>query len=208
MSKSLGNVISPVQDIIPRYGADVLRLWVSSEDYKSDNTIGFNILDRLSESYRKIRNTFRYILGNLRDGRFSPTEDGYSITNELDKWILHRLAILGGQMKKAYEEYEFHTAYQEALKFCTIDLSQLYFDMIRDSLYSDDNPDRPNSVSPSRRSSLAALKIILDHLNVWFAPILSFTMEEVYQTLEKKNNKSIFQELWPDCSHWVNQASI
>ena len=204
MSKSLGNVISPVQDIIPKYGGDVLRLWAASEDYRSDNTIGFNILNQLSDSYRKIRNTFRYMLGNLQDGRFSPTQEKTGITNELDKWILHRLALLGNQMKRAYQDYEFHTVYQRALRFCTIDLSQVYFDIIRDSLYCDDSPDKV--VSSSRRSSLTTLRIILDHLNVWFAPILSFTMEEVYQTLGQKNNKSIFQELWPDCSHWIDQS--
>ena len=205
MSKSLGNVISPVQDIIPKYGGDVLRLWVASEDFRSDNTIGFGILDQLSDSYRKIRNTFRYMLGNLQDGKLFPYLDESAITNELDRWILHCLAVLGDQMKKAYEAYELHTAYQRALKFCSVELSQLYFDIIRDSLYCDDNPIGANSISSSRKSSLAALKTILGCLNVWLAPILSFTMEEVYQTLEHKEHESIFQEAWPDCSHWLNQ---
>ena len=209
MSKSLGNVINPIKDIIPKYGADVLRLWVASEDYRTDNTIGFNILDQLADSYRKIRNTFRYILGNLRDGRLTPASKEELIVDELDLWVLHRLELLGKEMKGAYEKYEFHHVYQKALKFCTVDLSQVYFDIIRDSLYCDGNPAQAPTPggSPRRDSALQTLLIIIKHLNVWLAPILSFTMEEVYQLMGKaRAGKSVFEEIWPETSHWESTA--
>ena len=228
MSKSLGNVISPTEDIIPKYGADVLRLWVSSEDYRTDNTIGFSILNQLSESYRKIRNTFRYLLGNLQDGNFIYETNPSFITHELDIWILHRFSTLGKTIKKAYENYEFHHVYQEALHFCTIDLSQIYFDIIRDSLYCDAHPNfenkRLNTTNPTsstrnnrntrekrRNSALQTLSVILKNLNIWLSPVLSFTMEEIYQILnqsgqqeEKEKKQSVFNEIWPELSEWEN----
>ncbi len=208
MSKSLGNVVSPIEDIIPKYGADILRLWVASEDYRTDNTISFNILNQLSDSYRKIRNTFRYLLGNLQDGELTPILNSDKIKDELDLWILNRLEILGQEMKKAYQNYEFHNAYQKALKFCNTDLSQIYFDIIRDTLYCDVHPEQvKNQIENTtrREAALITLSIILKHLNVWFAPILSFTMEEVYQlNRQNKEPKSIFEEPWPEASGWKN----
>ena len=154
MSKSIGNVISPSKDIIPKYGADVLRLWVASEDYRTDNAIGPTILDQLADSYRKIRNTFRYLLGNLGNLReeisFFKQQDVDQMTqvinHELDLWVLHRLELLGKDMQESYRNYEFHNVYQKALLFCTIDLSQIYFDIIRDALYCDASPMRKHTI--------------------------------------------------------------
>jgi len=204
MSKSLGNVISPVTDIIPKYGADILRLWVSSEDYRTDNRIGFDMLERLSESYRKIRNTFRYILGNLGDGKTSSGLTPELVHDEIDLWALHELASLGEKLKKAYENHEFHQVYQRVLAFCTVTLSNTYFDIVRDRLYCDARPDSESSdeFAKKRNSSLAALKIIFENLLVWLAPVLSFTAEEIQRLYNPE--KSVFELTWPDISKWQN----
>jgi len=207
MSKSLGNVISPVKDIIPKYGADILRLWVSSEDYRSDSRIGFPMLDQLSEAYRKIRNTFRYILGNTMDGKAAAYLTDADVTEPIDRWVLHELYETGEKIKKAYQNYEFHAVYHTALKFTTVTLSNLYFDIIRDRLYCDVNPaeSQGNSVNPfqsRRNSSIAALRIIGDSLMTLLAPVLSFTMEEIHQILYP--GKSVFENLWPDLEKWKN----
>lgn len=207
MSKSMGNSISPVQDIIPKYGADILRLWVSSEDYRTDNKIGFSMLDQLSDAYRKIRNTFRYILGNIKDGKESESLSETNITEKIDLWVLHETSLLEEKIKKAYDNHEFHSVYQRVLQFATVTLSNHYFDMIRDRLYCDINPDNPtkNSVYTDRRnSSIATLKIIADNLMLWLTPILSFTMEEIHQILYP--GKSIFEKTWMDLSKWKNKA--
>ncbi|MDH4262254.1 MAG: isoleucine--tRNA ligase [Spirochaetia bacterium] len=205
MSKSLGNVISPVTDIIPKYGADILRLWVSSEDYRTDNRISFDMLDRLSDSYRKIRNTFRYMLGNLSDGKSADTLNHSQIKEEIDLWALHELASLGEKIKNAYENYEFHLVYQRILAFCTVTLSNTYFDIIRDRLYCDSRPDQNNDdeFSAKRLSSLSALKIIFENLLVWLSPVLSFTAEEIQQLYNPE--KSVFELIWPDISNWKNE---
>jgi isoleucyl-tRNA synthetase len=205
MSKSLGNVISPVTDIIPKYGADILRLWVSSEDYRTDNRISFDMLDRLSDSYRKIRNTFRYMLGNLGDGKNTNAINPSQIHDEIDLWALHELAALGEKIKKAYESYEFHQVYQRILAFCTITLSNTYFDIIRDRLYCDAQPDNAKSdeFTAKRSSSLATLKIIFENLLVWMSPVLSFTAEEIQRLYNPE--KSVFELTWPDISSWKNE---
>ena len=207
MSKSLGNVINPIEDIIPKYGADILRLWVSSEDYRTDNTIGFDLLERISDNYRKIRNTFRYILGNLQDGALLPKENPSAITEKIDLWVLHELSLVEEVVKKAYEQYEFHLVYHKILYFCSTTLSQMYFDIIRDSLYCDSNPLKPIN-SKHRDSSLNALNIILNRLNGWLAPILSYSMEEIRILLNKKRNEtgSIFEQPWLSASNWKNDT--
>ncbi|MDH4199752.1 MAG: isoleucine--tRNA ligase, partial [Spirochaetia bacterium] len=209
MSKSIGNVISPVTDIIPKYGADILRLWVSSEDYRTDNRIGFDMLERLSDSYRKIRNTFRYMLGNLNDGQNTGNLNENLIQEEIDLWALHELSALGEKVTAAYENNEFHQVYHRILSFCTITLSSTYFDIIRDRLYCDNSPSGTNSKVPDefakkRLSSLSAVKIIFESLLVWLAPVLSFTAEEVQRLYHPQ--KSIFEHLWPDIQKWKNSA--
>ncbi|RME91679.1 MAG: isoleucine--tRNA ligase [Candidatus Hydrogenedentota bacterium] len=200
MSKSLGNVISPIDDIIPKYGADVLRLWVSSEDYRTDNRIGFENLDQLADAYRKIRNTFRYLLGNLQDQK-APKEA--KITQEIDKWILHRLATLSEDLIQAYETREFHLIYHKVLRFCTLDLSNGYFDIIRDRLYCEGAPSMP--FTESRLSALKTLEILLQNLVIFIAPVLSFTAEEVYSLIKEESDPAtVFALNWPDLSSYKN----
>jgi isoleucyl-tRNA synthetase len=181
MSKSLGNGIDPTKDIINIYGADVLRLWVSSQDFKDDVKIGKESLKVISEQYRKIRNTFRYLLGNLSEHK---PEDAVSLQemHEVDRLYLSKLSFLVSEICSAYEKYQFHNIYQKVINFCTVDLSQEYFEIIRDRMYCDPK------ASITRRSSCTALSIILETLAVYLAPILSFTSEEVWEAYGKKNS--------------------
>ena len=188
MSKSLGNVIAP-EDILKKYGADILRIWVASSNYAEDLRIDYSILDQHAESYRKIRNTFRYLLGNLRDTFDDTILENIDLKNlpELEKFMLHKIYRLNINFSKYFKNYDFHNLYKELLNFCTVDLSAFYFDIRKDTLYCDPtNSDR-------RKSTLILLNIILDSLLKWFAPILSFTTEEIYQLISKKH-KSIHLE--------------
>lgn len=177
-SKSLGNTISP-QDIIKQFGADVLRLWVSSTDYRSDISNSMNIFKQSGEAYRKLRNTMRYLLGNLYD--FDLTQDAVAPADmpELDRWALMKLEQLIETVRAAYEAYEFHVVFHAIYKFCVLDMSAFYLDVCKDTLYTE-KPD-----SPVRRSIQTVLYRIADALTRLLAPILSFTMEEVYQYLPK-----------------------
>ena len=192
MSKSLGNVIAP-EDILKKYGADILRIWVASSNYAEDLRIDYSILDQHSESYRKIRNTFRYLLGNLNDKFENIDLDKIDIKElpELEQFMLHKIYVLNSNFNGYFKNYDFHNLYKELLNFCTVDLSAFYFDIRKDTLYCD-----PIN-SKKRKSSLILLNIILDILLRWFAPILSFTTEEIYQ-LVKRKNKSIHLEKFLD----------
>ena len=176
MSKSKGNVIAP-QEIIDKMGADVLRLWVASEDYREDVRISLEILDRISDAYRRIRNTFRFLLGNLGD--FDPDKDvmAYEELEEIDQWSLHKLSDLVGRLKRAYDQFEFHKVYHFVHTFCVVDMSSLYLDIIKDRLYVEAETSR------ERRSAQTVLYQLVHHLVRVLAPILPFTMEEVYQSL-------------------------
>ena len=188
MSKSLGNVIAP-EDILKKYGADILRIWVASSNYAEDLRIDYSILDQHAESYRKIRNTFRYLLGNLNDKFENVDLENINFENlpELEKFLLNKIYNLNERFKKYFLNYDFHNLYKELLNFCTVDLSAFYFDIRKDTLYCDPiNSDK-------RKSSIIILNILLDSLLRWFAPILSFTTEEIYQLVSKKN-KSIHLE--------------
>ena len=188
MSKSLGNVIAP-EDILKKYGADILRIWVASSNYAEDLRIDYSILDQHAESYRKIRNTFRYLLGNLNDKFENIDLENINFENlpELEKFLLNKIYNLNERFKKYFVNYDFHNLYKELLNFCTVDLSAFYFDIRKDTLYCDPiNSDK-------RKSSIIILNILLDSLLRWFAPILSFTTEEIYQLVSKKN-KSIHLE--------------
>ncbi len=185
MSKSLGNVISP-EDILKKYGADILRIWVASSNYAEDLRIDYSILDQHAESYRKIRNTFRYLLGNLND-KFEEYELEKVDVNklpELEQFILHKIYKLNLDFEKNFKNYNFHNLYKDLLNFCTVDLSAFYFDIRKDTLYCE-----PKN-SDKRKSTLLLLNIILNSLLKWFAPILSFTTEEIYQLISK-SKKSI-----------------
>ncbi len=185
MSKSLGNVISP-EDILKKYGADILRIWVASSNYAEDLRIDYSILDQHAESYRKIRNTFRYLLGNLND-KFKENDLEKVEVNklpELEQFILHKIYKLNLDFEKNFKNYNFHNLYKDLLNFCTVDLSAFYFDIRKDTLYCE-----PKN-SDKRKSTLLLLNIILNSLLKWFAPILSFTTEEIYQLISK-SKKSI-----------------
>ena len=188
MSKSLGNVIAP-EDILKKYGADILRIWVASSNYAEDLRIDYSILDQHADSYRKIRNTFRYLLGNLND-KFEEIDlenlDPESLP-ELERFILNKVYSLNERFIKYFKNYDFHNLYKELLNFCTVDLSAFYFDIRKDTLYCD------NLNSSKRKSCIIVLNILLNSLLKWFAPILSFTTEEIYQLVSKKN-KSIHLE--------------
>ncbi|HKZ47142.1 MAG TPA: isoleucine--tRNA ligase, partial [Thermodesulfobacteriota bacterium] len=179
MSKSLGNVIAP-QEVINKHGAEVLRLWVAGEDYREDIRISEEILKRLSEAYRRIRNTFRYILGNLYD--FDPEKDivSYSDLTELDRLTLHRLAKLTERVLKAYETFEFHIIYHSIHNFCNVDLSALYLDILKDRLYI----SRPDS--KARRAGQTTIYYVADYLVRLIAPVLVFTSDEVWQFMPKE----------------------
>ena len=188
MSKSLGNVIAP-EDILKKYGADILRIWVASSNYAEDLRIDYSILDQHSESYRKIRNTFRYLLGNLNDNFEEINLEKLNLKElpELEQFMLHKIYYLNLNFNKYFKNYDFHNLYKELLNFCTVDLSAFYFDIRKDTLYCD-----PKN-SEKRKSTLLLLNIILNSLLKWFAPILSFTTEEIYQLISKKK-KSIHLE--------------
>ncbi len=188
MSKSLGNVISP-EDILKKYGADILRIWVASSNYAEDLRIDHSILDQHADSYRKIRNTFRYLLGNLNDNFEKIDLEKIDLADlpELEQFMLHKIYILNKNFKNYFNNYDFHNLYKELLNFCTVDLSAFYFDIRKDTLYCD-----PIN-SKKRQSTIILLNIILNSLLRWFAPILSFTTEEIYKLLFK-NDKSIHLE--------------
>ena len=187
MSKSLGNAISP-EDILKKYGADILRIWVASSNYAEDLRIDFSILDQHAESYRKIRNTFRYLLGNINDDNEEINFEKIDIDllPELEQFMLHKIYLLNENFIKCFRIYDFHNLYKELLNFCTVDLSAFYFDIRKDSLYCDPTD------SKKRQSTILLLKVILTSLLRWFAPILAFTTEEIYKIIGHK--KSIHLE--------------
>ncbi|MBN2059742.1 MAG: isoleucine--tRNA ligase [Deltaproteobacteria bacterium] len=187
MHKSAGNVIAP-EELIKNYGAEIIRLWVAGEDYRDNIRLSKEILQRLTEAYRRIRNTCRYLLGNLDD--FDPEKNrvSYEQMQELDKWALHRLQEVNEFILRSYEEFEFHPVYHTLHNFCVIDLSSFYLDIIKDRLYV----SPPNSIA--RRSAQTAMYEILQVLIRLMAPILSFTADEVWQYM-KKNDEG------PSCVH-------
>ena len=201
MSKSLGNIMAP-EDILKKYGADILRIWVAASDYAEDLRIDNSILEQHAESYRKIRNTFRYILGNLNDKYEKVNFEKLDISNlpELEQFMLCKIFKMNLMFEKNFKIYNFHVLYKELLNFCTVDLSAFYFDIRKDSLYCD------KIDSPKRKSTIIFLNILLEILLKWFAPILSFTTEEIYSLLKINSNKSIHLENFPKIpSKWNDQ---
>jgi len=200
MSKSVGNVVAP-QEVIDKFGADILRLWVSSENYTEDVRISEGILKQIAESYKKIRNTFRFMLGNLFD--FSP-ERGipYDELEEVDRWALNRFYEVANEILSSYEEFAFNRVYRSVYNYCLNDLSSIYLDMAKDTLYCD-FPD-----SRRRRSAQTAIYQILTGLNVLLAPILSFTMEEVYSHIPHRDEESVFLEEFPPMCEEIDEDLI
>jgi isoleucyl-tRNA synthetase len=172
MSKSLGNTVAP-QDIIKQYGADILRLWVAQSDYSDDLRIGKEIINTTVDSYRKLRNTVRWLIGNLAHRRADETVD-YRDMPELERLVLHKLKSLDALVREAYETYDYKRVVSALSNFMNIDLSAFYFDIRKDALYCD-----PLS-SVRRRASLTVLDHVFDALTAWLAPILVFTMEEAW----------------------------
>ncbi len=182
MSKSKGNYIVPEQ-VIEKYGADVLRLWVTSLDYHSDVRVSDDILKQLSETYRKIRNTARYILGNLCNGKgFNPDTDMVALDKleDIDKWALSKYDTLIEKVTKAYEDMDYYHAYHAINSFCVVDMSNFYLDILKDRLYCEKEDGE------SRRAAQTAMYIILSGLTRLIAPILSFTADEIWQELPTK----------------------
>jgi isoleucyl-tRNA synthetase len=171
MSKSLGNTVAP-QEVIDQYGADILRLWVAQSDYTADLRIGKEILKGTADSYRRLRNTMRFLLGSLADF----TEDQRVQVEdmpELERWVLHRLTELDGVVREGYGSYDFQGVFQAVFTFATADLSAFYFDVRKDALYCDGDTAR-------RWAALTVLDALFHRLTTWLAPVLVFTMEEVW----------------------------
>ena len=195
MSKSVGNVVAP-EEVIKKFGADILRLWVAAQDYRDDIRISQEILTRLSEAYRRIRNTCKYILGNLSD--FEPAKDSVEPAKmpEIDRWALHQLELLKEKVLTAYNEYEFHVLYHAVNGFCTVEMSAFYLDILKDRVYTSRND------SLQRRSAQTVMYRILDTLLRLIAPVLSFTADEAWQYLPGEHEKSVhfasFPQLQPE----------
>ncbi len=191
MSKSLGNTIAP-QDIIKKHGAEILRLWVSAEDYREDVRISDEIINRLVEAYRRLRNTARFLISNLYD--FDPAA---AVSNEdldeLDRWILHRTQMVLSRCREAYERYEFHAVFHTLNNFCAVDLSALYLDIVKDRLYCE------GKTSMKRRAAQTAVYRILDVLVHLMAPVLSFTAEEIWAYMPDADRRapSVFLSSFP-----------
>jgi isoleucyl-tRNA synthetase len=190
MSKSVGNVVSP-QDILKQHGADIIRLWVAMIDYRDDMAIGNEILSRIADAYRKIRNTARFLLANLSD--FDPAKDmvPWSELEDLDRWAIDRSNELIARCRRAYEEFDFHVVYHRALDFCTVDLSSRYLDITKDRLYTE------GAESTKRRAAQTAMYIMLRALNGVVAPILTFTADEIYEFVPGKTEESVHLTLFP-----------
>ena len=189
MSKSLGNVIPP-QKVVNTLGADVLRLWIGSTDYSGEMTVSDEILKRSADSYRRIRNTMRFMLANMQG--FDPNKDLLSIDKMLvlDQWIVSKTADLQSQVVNGYDEYNFHLAMKMILNFCTNDLGGFYLDIIKDRQYT------TQADSLARRSAQSALYHIAHAMVRWMAPVISFTAEEVWQYLPGASNESVFLQTW------------
>ena len=191
MSKSLGNGIAP-NEVVQKYGADILRLWVASSDYQTDVRISNEILKQLSDAYRKIRNTARFILGNISD--FDPDTDLVSPEKmePIDRWALHRFNQLIEQAKHGYETYEFHDAYHAIHNFCVVDMSNFYLDVLKDRLYVE------KADSATRRAAQSAMYLILDGMTRLISPILAFTSDEIWRSMKHRKSENAERVLYND----------
>lgn len=202
MSKSKGNVVAP-QKVMDTYGADILRLWTASTDYSGELTISDEILKRVAESYRRIRNTLRFLLANLAD--FDAKQDMLPVNEwlEIDRYALYLVSKLQTEVLADYERYEFHLAVQKFVSFCSEDLGGFYLDILKDRLYTS------GETSHARRAAQSALHHITHAMMRLMAPILSFTADEIWQTLGLDADKSVFEELWYSLpAHGLNDADL
>ena len=191
MSKSLGNQMFP-SEIINQYGADILRLWVASVDYREDVRISDNILKQVSDSYRRIRNTARFILGNISDFDYKNDKVSFEDMYEVDKWALNKLERLKNKVEEYYEKYEFYNLFNEIQYFCGIEMSAFYLDIIKDRLYVE------KTDSKLRRSAQTVMVEILEFLVRAIAPVLSFTAEEIWEKMPEtlREEESVHLAQW------------
>ena len=198
MSKSVGNTVAP-EDVTKQYGADILRLWVAQSDYTADLRIGPEILKGVADSYRRLRNTMRYMLGAL--SAFTEADRvPASEMPELERYILHRLAELDTVVREGYSKYDFQGVYQQLFNFCTVELSAFYFDIRKDALYCDGD-------TPRRRAARSLMDILFHRLTTWLAPVLVFTMEEVWLERFPGDDSSIHLQDIPETpADWKNAA--
>lgn len=199
MAKSLGNATAP-QDVVKQYGADILRLWVAQTDYAVDQRIGPEILKGVADSYRRLRNTLRFLLGAL-DGFEEGERVAAAEMPELERWVLHRLAELDRVVRAGYAAFDFARVIQQLFQFCTVDLSAIYFDIRKDALYCD------AADSPRRRAARTVLDLLYFRLTTWLAPLLVFTMEEVWLERFPGEESSVHLQDFPETpAEWLDPA--
>jgi isoleucyl-tRNA synthetase len=189
MSKSLGNTVSP-QKVMKTLGADIIRLWVASTDYRGEIAVSDEILKRTSDAYRRIRNTSRFLLANMAG--FDPATDKLAQADmlALDQWVVARALELQKEIEQAYLDYNFHLVYQKVHNFCAVDLGGFYLDVIKDRQYTTQADSR------ARRSAQTALYHVAEALVRWISPILSFTAEEIWQAMPGERGVTVFTETW------------
>ncbi len=189
MSKSVGNTLVP-QKLTSTLGADVVRLWIAATDYSNEMSVSDEILKRMADSYRRIRNTLRFLLGNMHG--FDPVRDSVAFNDlvAIDQWAISKAFALQNDIVTAYRNYEFHKIYQEVHNFCVVELGGFYLDILKDRLYTTGAESRP------RRSAQTALYHLADAMVRWLAPILSFTAEEVWTFMPGERSESVFLNTW------------
>ncbi|MCR8550381.1 isoleucine--tRNA ligase [Salipiger sp. P9] len=198
MSKSLGNTIVP-EEVVKQYGADILRLWVAQTDYTADQRIGPEILKGVADSYRRLRNTMRFLLGAL--GHFTEADrvDAADMP-ELERWVLHRLAELDEKVREGYRSFDFQSVFQSVFTFCTVDLSAFYFDIRKDALYCDGDTAR-------RKAARTVMDLLFHRLTTWLAPVLVFTMEDVWLDRFPGEESSVHLQDFPETPEsWRDEA--
>jgi isoleucyl-tRNA synthetase len=199
MSKSIGNTVAP-DEIVKQYGADILRLWVATADYTADQRIGPNIIKSVADGYRRLRNGFRFMLGNLA-GFTADERVPVAEMPELERWVLHRVAELDAEVRAGYEAYDFSRVYNRLFTFITNDLSAIYFDIRKDALYC----DAPESLR--RRACRTVMDILFHRLTTWLSPILVFTMEEVWLERFPEEGSSVHLQVIPETpAEWRDPA--
>lgn len=201
MSKSLGNVVSP-QDVMNKLGADILRLWVATTDYTSEMTVSDEILNRAADKYRRIRNTARFILANLNG--FNPATDLVPMNElvELDLWMVQRAAALQQEIVADYDDYQFHQVSQKLMNFCTVELGSFYLDVIKDRQYT------AKTDGHARRSCQTALYHIIEAMVRWMAPVMSFTAQEIWESLPARSEQFVFTGVWYEALNNVPAGQV
>ena len=200
MSKSLGNVMAP-QEISDAFGAEILRVWVAASDYTEDLRIGPDIVRHHVDSYRRLRNTLRFLLGNLKD--FSESERiECTEMPELERWVLHRVSELDADVRRCCADFDFHALFTALYNFCTAELSAFYFDVRKDSLYCD------RAESPRRRAARTVLDALFSHLTAWFAPVLCFTAEEAWLSRAEGAEESVHFRCFPEAPPSWRDAAL